>query len=122
MWFALRQLSARTERSSSSIGVFIMLPCVPVSRIAASCSAIELGKRTNRLRCCVNSSAAWLTASSGDMVPSVQTSMSRRSKSVDCPTRVFSTVKFAFSTGEKIASIGMTPIGWPSRLLRSAGT
>ncbi len=32
----------------------------------------------NSARCCVNNDAAWLTASSGDIVPSVKTSMRSR--------------------------------------------
>ena len=56
------------------------------------------------------------------MVPSVHTSTSSLSHSVSWPTRVFSTVKLALRTGVKIASMGMTPMGWPSFLLRSAVT
>src|SRR5213082_1220923 len=58
----------------------------------------------------------------GTIVPSVQTSRISLSQSVSWPTRVFSIRKFAFTTGLKMASIGITPIGWPSFLFRSAGT
>ena len=70
----------------------------------------------------MNSAAAWLTASTGLRVPSVQTSTTSLSHSVSWPTRVFSMVKLALRTGVKMASIGITPMGWPSCLLRSAVT
>src|SRR5690606_26328863 len=50
-------------------------------------------------RCLRASSAPYATASSGDTLPFVSTRIVSRSKSVRCPTRVSSTVKFARSTG-----------------------
>ncbi len=50
-------------------------------------------------RCSLNTFAARLTASSGSNVPFVYTSNVSLSKSVICPTRVFSTVRFTRSTG-----------------------
>ena len=70
----------------------------------------------------MNRPAARLTASTGASVPSVHTSTTSLSHSVSWPTRVFSTKKFALRTGVKMASIGITPIAWPSFLLRSAVT
>ena len=62
------------------------------------------------------------TASFGGRAPFVSTSRIRRSRSVICSTRVFSTEYVTRRTGEKIESTGMTPMGSRAFLLRSAET
>ena len=66
-------------------------------------------------------SAASRSAEPGSIEPSVSTSSASLSKSVRCPTRAESTEYAARRIGEKIESIGTTPIGWSSDLFSSAG-
>ena len=60
------------------------------------------------------------SASRGVTEPSVSTSRIRRSRSVICSTRVFSTAYDTLRTGEKIESTGITPIGSRDFLFLSA--
>ena len=55
-------------------------------------------------------SPAEARASRGVIEPSVSMSMTRRSYSVDCSTRVGSTSNDTRRTGEKIESTGITPM------------
>ena len=66
-------------------------------------------------------SAASRSAAWGSIEPSVSMSSVSLSKSVRWPTRARSTLYATRRTGEKIESIGMTPIGWSGDLLSSAG-
>ena len=66
--------------------------------------------------------AASESASSGVIEPLVSISSVRRSKSTDWPTRVSSTVKLTLRIGEKIESIGISPIMCSMLRCRSAVT
>ena len=59
------------------------------------------------------------SASRGEMVPSVSMSSTTRSKLVDCSTRTGSMSNVTRCTGEKMESIGMTPMVF-DRLFLSA--
>ena len=60
--------------------------------------------------------------SRGVIEPSVSMSSTRRSKFVDCSTRVGSTSNVTRRTGEKIESTGIIPIVVSGPLLPSAAT
>ena len=71
--------------------------------------------------CRMRISAASASASFGSTEPSVVMSSVSLSKSVRCPTRAASTAYATRRTGEKIESIGMTPIVCCGPRLSSAG-
>ena len=66
-------------------------------------------------------SAASRSAACGSIEPSVSMSSVSLSKSVRWPTRACSTRVGDAAHGQKIESIGITPIGWSGDLFSSAG-
>ena len=69
----------------------------------------------------ISTSAASRRAACGSTEPSVSMSSVSLSKSVRWPTRAASTLYATRRTGEKMESIGITPIGCSGDLLPSAG-
>jgi hypothetical protein len=100
-WARLRQLRGRSDRSRSSIGrsrsgePTVVAPISPSSR---PCGASLMS--ATRLSSERSVSPAEASASRGAIEPSVSMSRIRRSKFVDCSTRVGSTSNVTRRTGE----------------------
>src|SRR5919202_3308088 len=123
----LRQLYERTPSSSSSIGKF-SIPCASGISAGAPSACAASPKPSMRSRsvkiasCLIRISDAWAIASFGDSEPSVVTSRRSLSKSVRCPTRAASTSYATRRTGEKIESMGITPMVCSGPRFSSDGT
>ena len=91
------------------------MPPGPARSSSIRSSSVKIDSEEIRISA-ASRSAAW-----GSIEPSVSMSSVSLSKSVRWPTRACSTEYATRRTGEKIESIGITPIGWSGDLFSSAG-
>src|SRR3990172_1601378 len=119
IWARRRQLRGRSERSRASMGRSRSGEADSLTTTSPSTSPMPSPKSANSPTSSPRVLPADESASLADTEPSVCTSSTSLSKLVIWPTWVEPTVYATLRTGEKMESIGMTPMPSPL-LLRSA--